>query len=112
MEAKKHNRGGARPGAGRPRGSSDRISIKNVIGVLARKTGGQTYEELLIDDFLQARQNQDGNLAQKYHQLLSNKLFADLQSIEVNEAEDVVAQKQAAFQEALRKLTKFDDSTK
>jgi hypothetical protein len=98
---KKSGRGGRRAGAGRPSGSRDRVSIQGLIQALDQRTGGQSYEELLVEDFIQARVNQDGNLTQKYHHLLSNKLLADRLDIEVNEDADTVTAKRAAFAAAL-----------
>ena len=102
---KKSKRGGAREGAGRKAGSRNKINkatVQTVIDMLYDKSG-QVYEEMLIEDFLKARSNNDG-LAHKYHQLLANKLMPDLNNVELTESEDVTAQKAAAFAEALRSL--------
>jgi hypothetical protein len=106
------SRGGARPGAGRKPGSKDNVTIKHLLEVLEQKSGGQRYEELLVDDFLTARLNNDTQLMLKYHNLLGNKLFATLNSVEVVESEDAVDAKQKAFQEALAKLASLNESTK
>jgi len=64
---------------------------------------GQVYEEILIEDFLKARQSNDA-LTLKYHTLLAGKLMPDLQSVEVVESEDAIADKAQAFADALAAL--------
>lgn len=112
QENKPSGHGGARPGAGRPKGSKDRVSVSSLLETLAVKTNGQTYEDLLIEDFLTARLNNDGQLVQKYHNLISNKVMNTLAAIEVTEGEDAIEAKRAAFAEALSKLTGLSDDAK
>ena len=111
-QVKKSNRGGARPGAGRKPGSKDNVTIKHLLEVLDAKSGGQSYEELLVEDFLTARLNNDTQLMLKYHNLFGNKLFTTLNQIEVVNSEDAVTARQAAFTDALTKLTALNDRTK
>jgi hypothetical protein len=105
------SRGGARAGAGRKPGSKDNVTIKHLLEVLDAKSGGRSYEELLVEDFLKARIS-DQNLTHKYHHILGNKLFATLQAVEVTNSEDGVAAKALAFQEALAKLAALTDKAK
>ena len=111
-QVKKSNRGGARPGAGRKPGSKDNVTIKHLLEVLDAKSGGQSYEELLVEDFLTARLNNDTQLMLKYHNLLGNKLFTTLNQIEMVNTEDVVTAKQAAFTDAMSRLAALHDRTK
>jgi hypothetical protein len=105
-KTKAPTRGGAREGAGRPKGTSHKVTVQGLLQTLAAKTRGKNYEDLLIDDFLAARQANDTNLMLKYHNLLSNKVLATLNSVEVTDTEDTVAAKQAAFAAALATLQK------
>lgn len=101
----KSNRGGHRPGAGRPPGSKNKINTattETVLEMLYDKTG-RVYEDLLLEDFLKARATNDA-LAHKYHHLLASKLMPDLNRVEINDSEDTVAAKAQAFKEALAKL--------
>lgn len=97
--------GGARPGAGRPKGSTNMLTAEGLLNTLENKSGGQPYESLLVDDFLQARMNQDTQLMLKYHNLILNKVMNSLAKIEVTDSTDAIEAKQAAFAEALAKLT-------
>ena len=106
----KDRRGGPRPGSGRPKGTTDRVTIAGLLGAI-ELTNGQTYLEILAEDFRLARDH-DRNLTQKYHHLILNKVAATLTNVEVVESDDQVAAKALAFQDALVKLQALTDSTK
>jgi hypothetical protein len=105
MEKKKNSNGhgGARPGAGRKKGQVDKISINSLLGSIENNSG-ESYVELLAQDFVHARAN-DRHLAQKYHHLILSKVAPTLTQVENVESEDSTAQKAEAFAEALRALT-------
>lgn len=98
-------RGGKREGAGRKKGSKDQVNIQNLLASLYDKTGGKHYEDVLIADFLEARDRQDHQLIMKYHQLILQKVMTSLNKIEVTESADAVEAKKLAFADALSKLT-------
>lgn len=102
-QKKKSNRGGARPNAGRPKGSTDKVTIAGLLDAIDA-TAGQNYVELLAQDFVHARAN-DRHLAAKYHNLILNKVAATLNTVEVVDSEDAVAAKAEAFKEALVAMT-------
>ena len=109
MEQKKEkvkisSRGGARKGAGRPKGSRNAVTIENLLEIVEVKSGGQPYEALLVEDFLQARSYGDTQLTLKYHNLILNKVMSSLAKVEVTDSKDAIEAKQAAFAEALAKL--------
>jgi hypothetical protein len=101
----KGQRGGYRAGAGRKKGSRDQVSIKSLLDALDVQTGGRDYEELLVEDFLSARNEGDKVTTLKYHTLILNKVMNTLAKIEVTDSAEAVATKQLAFAEALSKLT-------
>lgn len=103
-ETEKKGRGGARAGAGRPKGAKDRVTVSGILEALDTRTNGRTYEELLIEDFINARLDGDSQLVHKYHTLLSNKFVANLNEITVEEVGDQVDAKQTAFLEAVNSL--------
>jgi len=101
----KSNRGGYREGAGRPPGAKNKVNkatIQTVIDKLYDRTG-QCYEDLLLEDFLQARV-ENSALAHKYHSLLANKLMPDLNAVELTDSEDTITAKQRAFAEAIAQI--------
>jgi hypothetical protein len=101
-QKKLNGHGGARPGAGRPRGTTDRVTIAGLLGAIETATG-QTYTELLAEDFVTARA-QDRGLAQKYHNLILNKVAASLTAVEVTDSEAAIDAKRRAFEAALTAL--------
>lgn len=102
---KKSSRGGARPGAGRPKGSRDSVTIAGLLTALETVSPDQTYEEILIEDFLRARENSDKTLTLKYHNLILNKIMATKMELEVNDAGDALEARRLAFAEALAAMT-------
>lgn len=97
-------RGGARPGAGRPKGTANRVSAISLLETIAQKTGGMPYTDLLVEDFLAARTGSDTALAHKYHSLIAAKVLADRVDIEVEDTGEAVAAKEALFAAALATL--------
>lgn len=97
--------GGVQPGAGRPKGSKNAVTIENLLQQVALKNNGRNYEELLVEDFMKARSNGDTQLMLKYHNLILNKVMNSLAKIEVTDSADAVEAKKAAFAAALAKLT-------
>jgi hypothetical protein len=104
-KAKTNGHGGARKGAGRPKGSKTQVSIESLLDSLEQKSGGRNYEDILVEDFLQARNYGDTQLTLKYHNLILNKVMSSLAKVEVTDSKDALEAKQAAFAEALANLT-------
>jgi hypothetical protein len=97
--------GGYRPGCGRKFGSKDAITISGLLDQVYSQAQGRDYEELLIEDFMKSRANNDSATVIKYHNLILSKVMNSLAKIEVNDSTDAIAAKQLAFAEALAKLT-------
>jgi hypothetical protein len=97
------SRGGARAGAGRPKGSTDRVTVAGLLEAID-VSAGRPYMDLLAEDFVHARQN-DRHLAQKYHNLILNKVSATLTAVEVTDSQEAIDTKRAAFADALAALT-------
>lgn len=98
-------RGGARPGSGRQKGSKNHITIAGLLEQVQKQSKGDDYEELLVRDFLDARNGPNKDLLLKYHNLILNKVMSSLAKIEVNEGADSVESKKLAFAEALAKFS-------
>jgi hypothetical protein len=98
-------RGGARAGSGRPKGTTDQLTIVGLLEAVKAKSKGQSYEQILVEDFLQSRDNGDTHLTVKYHNLILNKVMGTLNKVEVTDSKDQLEMKQQAFSEALAKLT-------
>jgi hypothetical protein len=105
QEKPKRKKGGAQPGAGRPKGSKNAVTIENLLQQVYAKNNGKNYEELLVEDFMEARANRDTQLMLKYHSLILNKVMHNLNKIEIKDDKDAIEAKKQAFAEALAKLT-------
>lgn len=102
---KSANHGGKREGAGRKDGTKNMITVKGLMEAVEAKSGGDNYTDILVEDFLDARARKDHVLMMKYHQLILQKVLVNVSKIEITENQDAVQAKQAAFAEALAKLT-------
>ena len=105
LEQPNGGRGGAREGAGRKPNSRDQITVKGLLEAIEAKSGGRSYEDLLVEDFLDSRDTHDKQLTFKYHQLLANKFMNSLTKVEITDSTDAIAAKHAAFAQALERLT-------
>lgn len=103
MEKPKSTRGGARPGAGRKKGSQDRVTIGSLLDSFDQASGGQHYEDVLWQDFFEARASGDRTMALKYHNLILNKLAPTLVHTEIDET-TTVSNRQDAFLRALQTI--------
>jgi hypothetical protein len=98
---KKSGHGGAREGAGRRKGTTDRVTIAGLLEAVQNKANGKCYMEQLAEDFQAARVAKDTNLTMKYHNLILNKVAATLTNLEVTDSTEAVANKEAAFLKAI-----------
>ena len=107
-KAKVSSRGGARKGAGRPKGTRNKVTVQDLLQAIETQSGNG-YEELLVRDFLAARAGNDNHLVHKYHNLISGKILSTLATVEVTDSDDVVQAKQAAFAEAIAQIVAINN---
>lgn len=101
---KSPTRGGYRPGGGRPKGSTTKIKIEDLMEQIELQAG-QSYGELLARNYVLAIHREDWNGVRDYDKAFMNKMIADKQEIELSDSQDVLTQKQAAFAEAIAQIT-------
>lgn len=73
---KSSERGGARPGAGRPKGTSNRITGASILRAIELKTG-DTFENLLAQGYLESIENRDRQTRMQYEKLFLSKVVSD-----------------------------------
>jgi len=105
------SRGGARAGAGRPRGSTDKLTARLLLET-CEQVIGKPFEVSLIEGYHDAIIRQDVRNRATYEKMILDKVSTTLIEAEVTESDDAVAAKALAFQEALAKLVSLDQSTK
>lgn len=101
---KSPSRGGARPGAGRPKGSTALITSATLLKAIEDQTG-KPFEQHLAEGYSDAVLNGDKKVRLEYERMLLGKLVAERHAVEVENVEDAVRAKEEAFQEALASLT-------
>jgi hypothetical protein len=101
---KKSNKGGARPGAGRPKGAKAFLTIQGLLDEIRHQTGVD-YDEVLVTDMQTARARGDHHLVVKYHNLILNKVMSNLNKIEITDSADALEMKKQAFADAIKQLT-------
>jgi hypothetical protein len=103
--------GGARPGAGRPKGTTDKLTARLLLET-CQQVIGKPFEVSLLEGYRDAIRADDRRNRAVYEKMLLDKVSSTLIEAEVTETEDGVAAKALAFQEALAKLVSLDQSTK
>jgi hypothetical protein len=103
-------RGGARPGGGRPKGSTTKIKIEDLIEKIELKSG-QTYAEVLAENYVGAINRNDWAGVRDYDKAFMNKMIAEKIDVDVTDSADAVAAKSAAFAAALSTLQKRSEKT-
>ena len=103
MEQIKKQRGGAREGAGRPKGSGNKITAQDLIDT-ANKVIGKPFVVSLFEGYQDSIVNGDKKVRVMYEKMIIDKVVADRQQVEVTESEDATAQRAEAFKEALATL--------
>jgi hypothetical protein len=102
------SRGGARAGAGRPKGVSSKLSGQAILDQI-EMTLGRPYAEQLVQNYVDCLINQDKNMIHQYDKLFLSKVVADKVDLDVRVSEDVIEQKRLAFTEALNTLKGRDN---
>ena len=101
---KTSSRGGARPGAGRKKGSSPRYTLEDLMLQIATHTGRDFAEQVAMN-YAAAIERRDYSGIRDYDKILLAKMVADRQEITVDTSEDVREAKEAAFTDALKSLS-------
>jgi len=103
--------GGARPGAGRPKGSTNKITMDSILQNLDQQLG-HSYAEQIAINYSAAIGRADWSGVRDYDRVLLGKVVADKVEVENTTSEDAVAARAAAFAEALTALTQVNTKGK
>ena len=107
----KGRHGGARPGAGRPKGSGNKVRLEDLM-LDVETAANMPYTQRLALNYVCAINREDWSRVGEYDRAFLNKLVADKNEIEVTDSAEAVAAKAQAFKDALAKLVSSDESTK
>jgi hypothetical protein len=95
------NHGGARPGAGRPVGSGNKVRLEDLMQDLELETN-MPYTKRLAINYQHAILRDDWARVENYDRAFLNKLVADRNLVEVTDSADLVQARSDAFAAALR----------
>ena len=105
------SRGGYRPNSGRPKGSTTKVTVDDLMKNIQLATG-KTYGEILAHNYSSALSRSDWAGVRDYDKAFMNKLLADKSEVTTLDSEDAVLSKQLAFAAALAKITELANPTK
>jgi hypothetical protein len=102
---KSPSRGGARAGSGRPKGSTNKIKMEDLLAHIEQKTG-TNYAEQLATNYAEAIIREDWRMVNDYDKAFLNKVVADKQEVEITNPQDAIEVRAQVFAEALASLAK------
>jgi hypothetical protein len=94
------NWGGVRAGAGRPKGSTHKIKIEDLIDSI-ETLAGMSYAERFSLNYMEAIGREDWTKVENYDRALLNKIVADKQEIVVEDITDNIEIRRKLLIEAL-----------
>jgi len=100
-EAKTH--GGARPGAGRPKGSTDKVTARFILE-RAEAIIGKPLMDSVLEGYRDTILDGDRKHRTIYEKMLVDKVATTLFDVEVTENEDMLTAKREAFAAALAQI--------
>lgn len=104
------SRGGARQGAGRPKGSTNKITMEGILASLDHHLGVPYAEQIAIN-YQSALSRSDWAGVRDYDKVLLGKVIADKTEVTEIQGDDAVAERQEAFNEALKALANIGNKT-
>mgnify|MGYP003347437956 CR=1 FL=1 len=102
-KVKAPSRGGARPGAGRPKGSTALITAKTLVEAIEQESG-KPFEQMLAEGYRDAVMNNDSKMRLEYERMILGKVVSDRTTVETIESDESTVMKAEAFAEALKSL--------
>lgn len=96
-------RGGARAGAGRPKGSTNKITMEGLIASLDSRLG-VSYADQIANNYVDAINREDWSGVRDYDKVFLSKVVADKTEVTTVEGSEAVEQRAQAFAEALQSL--------
>ena len=108
---KSPGRGGVRPGAGRPKGSSNKISIEDLIDSIETRSG-MSYTDQIASNYVSAIQREDWSRVENYDRALLNKIVADKSEVLVESNDDIMDTKRTAFLAAMNQIIGINKDNK
>ena len=107
----KSSHGGAREGAGRPRGTTNRVTAKELLEA-AQLITGQPFVVSLMEGYRDSLLDDDNRTRIVYEKMILDKVATTLVEAEVTDSQENINAKQAAFTAAMAALTGINANKK
>ena len=98
------SRGGVRDNSGRPRGSTNRLTAKEILAT-ANSMLGKPFVVSLLEGYIETIHSDDRRNRAVYEKMILDKVATTIVEAEITDSSDALAAKTAAFTEALAALT-------
>ena len=108
---KKSGYGGAREGAGRPKGTGNKITAKAILEA-AEKVTGKPLIQNILEGYHDTIIEGDRKGRQVYEKMLLDKTASTILDVEVEEVGEAVDAKRKAFAEAIQALVQVNSANK
>ena len=95
--------GGVRAGAGRPKGTTNRLTAKEILDT-AENMLGKPFVVSLMEGYIDTINSGDARNRVTYEKIILDKTATTIIEAEITDSKDAIEAKQAAFAEALAKL--------
>jgi len=102
----KSKHGGAREGSGRPKGSTHKITARDILAT-AQQVIGKPLVISIMEGYRDTILEGDRKGRQVYEKMLLDKSAATMMDVEVEEVGDQVTAKALAFSEAIKQLSQL-----
>ena len=100
--------GGPRPGAGRPKGSGNKIKIEDLIDSIEAKSG-MSFPDQIASNYAAAINRGDWARVENYDKALLNTIVADKSEIVLEDSTNILEAKQVAFREAIQAIANINN---
>jgi hypothetical protein len=101
----KGKNGGSRPGAGRPKGGTNKITAIELIQT-ADRVLGKPFIQSLLEGYQDSITQGDRRVRVMYEKMIVDKVISDKQEVEVSSPQDQIQARAEAFAEALAAMNK------
>ena len=102
-EAVKKSWGGARAGAGRPKGSGTKVTALELLETAEKKLG-KPFVESLVEGYMKSISENNNKLRVMYEKMIIDKIISDKQEVEITNPEEAIEARAQAFAEAIAAL--------
>lgn len=103
--------GGAREGAGRPKGQTTRLTAKEILDT-AQSMLGKPFVVSLMEGYIDTINSGDTRNRVTYEKIILDKTATTIIEAEVSDSTSAIEMKRAAFAEALARLTGINQDDK